>query len=274
MAERRLQVGIVPGASDELGAPKVRFLRKTYQQTRIFMDDVSVDTPALKEPAGRRKELWKKVQAVVGGTHAALRHRNAVLNQVRLVIEERFQRHKMEKQAKQLKESARSGLDVAGLMANLDPAMQEPLQSIIDDALDFQVLDMPSFVALVLDSVGCNAEANDRLQDRMRDAVQEGLEQEVGDLFELEDLGARIVDKVHALRDSMRKASKSKLEAARPRSLRAIPPTWPEHVAKLPSALESSEISSADSASSDPNSTEARRGEADRVAATCAALLR
>ncbi|CAJ1361665.1 unnamed protein product [Effrenium voratum] len=163
----------------------------------------------------------------------------------------------MEKQAKQLKESARSGLDVAGLMANLDPAMQdEPLQSIIDDALDFQVLDMPSFVALVLDSVGCNAEANDRLQDRMRDAVQEGLEQEVGDLFELEDLGARIVDKVHALRDSMRKASKSKLEAARPRSLRAIPPTWPEHVDKLPSALESSEISSADSASSDPNSTE------------------
>lgn len=219
---------------------RVRFLRKTYQQTRQFIgdfeneesegsdleDEVTCDQDQKKDqqvhPPGQRRMsskmmpqdlprkefLWKKVQAVVSGTRQVIQQRNSLLARVRMSIQECVERQRV---AKKIQESMMqdSGADgFAGLKESLDADSMDMLQQIVSEAMKFQVLNVPEFVQKVLDFVmGNSLSAETLLNDSLLDAMQDAMEREVGDIFEMDELRTNIMEKVYAFKQAFSKVS-------------------------------------------------------------------
>lgn len=193
---------------------RVRFLRKTYQQTRQFIGEdlesegseedldsevvTSSDTVA-PQGSGRRlsslakqlpqKEyLWRKVQAVAFGTRRAMQQRHRLLSTLKMSIQECVERQRVAKRIQETMMQDESGNDLlAGLRTSLDGTSIEMLEEIVKEARKFKVLKLPDFVPMVLDyAISDSEKAQQLLQDCLLDAVQGAME--LGeDLFEMDE---------------------------------------------------------------------------------------
>lgn len=253
-----------PGPPGPRGpAPRVAFLRKTYQKTREFIGELDleyeseenaltddgesqesadedgetqeslstsrpdVDPVVLSEPRasmkerrastkGRQEYLWAKAKAVVLGAQKALQHRNQLFRKVQSCIQEFIER---ERAAKHIQESLQGGEGFGEIMAALktrfDPKILDMLRDIVDDALQLKVphvLKIPDFIQTVLSYAMGNSEALISLQDSLLDALQEAVEEEVGDIMDLDELRNQILDKVEGFKVAMQQASEAQVQ--------------------------------------------------------------
>lgn len=225
-----------------MSTARVRFLRKTYQQTRQFIEEdlesegssedldeavtsVTSDTSdtaaqesgrrlsSLAKQLPRKEYLWRKVQAVAFGTRRAMQQRHRLLSTLKMSIQECVERQRVAKRIQETMMQDESGKDLlAGLRTSLDGTSIEMLEEILMEARKFQVLKLPDFVQMVLDhAMGDSDKAQQLLQDSLLDAVQDATE--LGeDLFEMDELRSNIMDKVEAFKIAMRKASESRIQ--------------------------------------------------------------
>lgn len=227
--------------AERVPTSRVRFLRKTYQQTRQFIGDFEneesegsdfedvvtstcddqkkdqqnppemqrrMSSKVMPQDLPRKDFLWKKVQAVVTGTKRVIQQRNSLLARVRMSIQECVERQRV---AKQIQESMMQGSGTdwfAGLKESLDADFMDMLQQIVAEATKFQVLNIPEFVHKVLDFVMSDAlSAETLLNDSLLDAMQDAMEREVGDIFEMDELRTNIMEKVYAFKQAFSKVS-------------------------------------------------------------------